>query len=68
MDTISAFPHWSKEFININIIAPVGRAGPNPSVKRSANGRPPGPGRWYALHFHRPGPGGLPSAPAYLQR
>ena len=37
---------------------------PNPSLKRSANGRPPGPGRWYAVHFHRPGPGVLPSPPA----
>ena len=37
---------------------------PNPSLKRSANGRPPGPGRWYAVHFHRPGPGVLPSSPA----
>jgi len=41
-----------------------GRAEPNPSLKRSANGRPPGPGRWYAVHFHRPGPGVLPSSPA----
>jgi hypothetical protein len=37
---------------------------PNPSLKRSANGRPPGPGRWYAVHSHRPGPGVLPSSPA----
>jgi len=37
---------------------------PNPSLKRSANGRPPGPGRRYAVHFHRPGPGVLPSSPA----
>ncbi|CAD5373994.1 hypothetical protein RA210_U400009 [Rubrivivax sp. A210] len=37
---------------------------PNPSLKRSTNGRPPSPGRWYSVHFHRPGPGGLPSAPA----
>ncbi|CAD5373991.1 hypothetical protein RA210_U400006 [Rubrivivax sp. A210] len=37
---------------------------PNPSLKRSTNGRPPGPGRWYSVHFHRPGPGVLPSAPA----
>jgi hypothetical protein len=37
---------------------------PNPSLKRSTNGRPPGPGRWYAVHFHRPGPGVLPLAPA----
>jgi hypothetical protein len=37
---------------------------PNPSLNRSTNGRPPGPGRWYAVHFHRPGPGVLPSSPA----
>jgi hypothetical protein len=37
---------------------------PNPSLKRSANGRPPGPGRWYGVHFHQPGPGGLPLAPS----
>ena len=37
---------------------------PNPSLKRSANGRPPAPGRWYAAHFHRPGAGVLPLSPA----
>jgi hypothetical protein len=37
---------------------------PNPSFKRRANGKPPGPGRWYSVHFHRPGPGVLPLAPA----
>ena len=36
---------------------------PNPSLKRSANGRPPAPGRWYAVHFHRPGAGVLPLSP-----
>jgi hypothetical protein len=36
---------------------------PNTSLNRSANGRPPGPGRWYGVHFHQPGPGALPSAP-----
>ena len=41
---------------------------PNPSLKRSANGRPPAPGRWYAVHFHRPGAGGTPSSPPYLER
>ena len=41
-----------------------GAAWPNPSFKRSANGRPPAPGRWYAVHFHRPGAGVLPSSPA----
>ena len=44
------------------------RAGPNPSVKRSANGRPPGPGLRYAVHFLSPGPGVLPLSPAYLER
>jgi hypothetical protein len=39
-------------------------ARPNPSLKRSTNGRPPGPGRWYGVHFHRTGPGVLPLAPA----
>jgi uncharacterized membrane protein YkvA (DUF1232 family) len=37
---------------------------PNPSLKRSANGRPPGPGRRHTVHFHRPGPGVLPLSPA----
>ena len=37
---------------------------PNPSLKRSANGRPPAPGRWYGVHFRQPGPGVLPSSPA----
>jgi hypothetical protein len=35
----------------------------NLPLNRSANGRPPGPDRWYAVHFPRPGPGGLPSSP-----
>jgi hypothetical protein len=38
--------------------------GPNTSFKRRANGKPPGPGRWYSVHFHRPGPGVLPLPPA----
>ena len=33
---------------------------PNPSLKRSANGRPPGPVWRYAVHFRQPGPGVLP--------
>ena len=37
---------------------------PNPSLKRSANGRPPGPGLRYAVHFLSPGPGVLPLSPA----
>jgi len=51
-----------------NILVTYFPTAPNPSVKRSANGRPPSPGRWYAVHFHRPGLGVLPSAPAYLER
>jgi hypothetical protein len=37
---------------------------PNPSLKRSANGRPPGPVWRYGVHFRQPGPGVLPSSPA----
>ncbi len=40
---------------------------PNHSLKRSANGRPPGPRA--AFVYHAPlGPGVLPSSPAYLKR
>ena len=39
-------------------------AWPNPSLKRSANGRPPGPGRRYVVHCRLPGPCVLPSSPA----
>ena len=45
-------------------MAPVRAARPNPSFKRSANGRPPSPGRRYAVHFRQPGLGVLPSSPA----
>ena len=41
---------------------------PNPSFKRSPNGGPLGPGWLYAVHFHQPGPGVPPLAPAYLER
>ena len=41
-----------------------GAATPNPSLKRSANGRPPGPVWRYAVHFRQPGPGVLPLSPA----
>ena len=43
-------------------------ARPNPSVKRSANGVPLGPGSRYGVHFLQPGPSGTPLAPAYLER
>jgi hypothetical protein len=36
----------------------------NPSLKRSANGRPPGPRYSAGVHYLQRGPGGLPSAPA----
>ena len=36
---------------------------PNPSLKGSANGMPPGPGRRYPVHCRQPGPGVLPLAP-----
>ena len=41
---------------------------PNPSFEARPNGKPPGPGRWYGVHFHRPGPGGLPLVPPQLER
>ena len=37
---------------------------PNQSLKRSANGMPPGPGLKYSVHFLSPGPGGIPLSPA----
>jgi hypothetical protein len=39
-----------------------------PSLKRSANGRSPGPIWRYAVHFRQSGPGVLPSSPALLER
>ena len=36
---------------------------PNPSLKLSPNGGPPGPGRRYPAHFRQPGPGVPPSVP-----
>ena len=39
---------------------------PNPSVKLSTNGRPPGPSHRYGVHFLWLGPGVLPLAPAGL--
>jgi hypothetical protein len=41
---------------------------PNPSVNRSANGRPPSPAWRYAVHFRQSGLGGLPLSPGYLER
>ena len=41
-----------------------GTVRPNPSLKRSANGRPPGPVWRYTVHFRQPGPGVLPLSPA----
>ena len=43
------------------------RAPPNPSLKRSANGRPPSPVWRYAVHFRQSGLGVLPSSPASAQ-
>ena len=41
---------------------------PNPSLKRSANGRPPGPVWRYAVHFRQPCLGVLPLVPPQLER
>ena len=45
-----------------------GAAWPNTSFKRSANGRPPGPVHSAVRSILWPGPGALPSSPAYLER
>ena len=45
-------------------LLPTVQAWPNHSLKRSANGRPPGPVWRYAVHFRQPGPGVLPLSPA----
>ena len=45
-------------------LLPTVQAWPNHSLKRSANGRPPGPVWRYAVHSRQPGPGVLPSSPA----
>jgi hypothetical protein len=39
----------------------------NPSLKRSANGRPSGPVWRYAVRFRQPGPGALLSSPPQLE-
>jgi hypothetical protein len=44
--------------------AAINTALPNPSLKRSTNGRPPGPGLRHLVHHLSPGPGVLPLAPA----
>ena len=46
------------------VVSGVARARPNQSLKRSANGMPPGPGLRYSVHFLSPGPGVIPSSPA----
>ena len=64
----SASVHAQRGFQGANVpvlgSVPMDAAWPNPSLKRSANGRAPAPGRWYAVHFHRPGAGVLPLSPA----
>ena len=62
---VIAFLRLTYTFLGKNLVLPSkARLMPNPSLKRSTNGRPPGPSRWYSVHFHRPGPGVLPLAPA----
>ena len=46
-----------------NIQAYPGALRPNPSLKRSANGRPPGPAGRYGVHFLLAGPGVPPLVP-----
>ena len=55
---------WVARLWNTGARRAPSRVRPNPSLKRSANGRPPGPAWRYAVHFRQPGPGGLPSSSA----
>ena len=48
--------------------AAAARTTPNPSLEARPNGRPPRPGRRYAVHFRQPGLGVLPSVPPQLER
>jgi hypothetical protein len=57
-----------RAFIGQSIALSSARAAPNPSVKLSTNGRPPGPSHRYGVHFLWLGPGVLPLVPAYLER
>jgi hypothetical protein len=52
--------HWFK---GAGARPPSQRPRPNPSLKGSANGVPPGPGHRYAVHSLWPGPGVTPSSP-----
>jgi hypothetical protein len=49
-------------------IAPSAAVTPNPSVKRSANGVPPGPRYRAGVHSLQRGPGAMPLSYAYLKR
>ena len=62
--TITQVSSASRQYATNSAKAPVRTARSNPSLKRSANGRPPGPVWRYAVHFRQPGPGVLPSSPA----
>jgi hypothetical protein len=55
---------WQARFRLARCPHAASQAWPNPSLKRSTNGRPPGPVWRYAVHFRQPGPGVLPLAPA----
>ena len=46
------------------IVSSVPQYRPNPALKRSTNGKPPGPVWRYTVHCRQPGPGVLPLAPA----
>ncbi len=62
---LSRLSRWARiRFVKSNFQSVRARVLPNPSLKRSANGRPPGPGLWHTVHFHSPGPGVLPLSPA----
>ena len=51
---------WPASKVTQTLKQSVFRAWPNPSLKWTHNGVSPGPGWWYAVHFHQPGPSVTP--------
>ena len=59
----SVFP-FTQFLIKSHLSVCRGAVRPNPSLKLSPNGKPPGPRSRYGVHFLQRGPGVLPLSPA----
>ena len=64
LERATARPHRQAQSGANPAAAPERATRPNHSLKRSANGRPPGPATGYGVHFPVAGPDVLPSSPA----